>query len=236
MSLSYKSKSLAPFLGFKNIEKISTCKIPAPSNPESTSVVVRLDFGAQLPVAFLAALGAAIIFVRFILDHLPLPTLTRRRRAVRHAVILPPSYQCYWLLLLLQFFQKCFHLFLCGGLQAQFQSSFVVGDGLVKPPTVGEEKPATVVGIGVLRVEVDGLIVVGDGLVKEPFVGVGKPVIIVGKGVLQVEGDGLIVVGDGLVNVPSVGVGKPAIVVGKGKLRVEGDGLVVVGDGAVVVT
>ena len=60
---------------------------------------------------------------------------------------------------------------------------------------------AVAVGVGVFRVEPNGLGVVGDGLVVFALLAVGPAAIVIGVGVFWVEPNGLVVVGDGLVEV-----------------------------------
>ena len=63
--------------------------------------------------------------------------------------------------------------------------------------------PAVEVGLGILRVEGDGLVEVGDGAVEVTQLGVGVPT--AGVGELRIEGDGL-------VEVVSVAVGETALI------------------------
>ena len=116
----------------------------------------------------------------------------------------------------------------------QFQRRAIVGDGLVAQAFGFIRDAAIFVGVGVLRVERDGLVFVGDGLVVQALGIIGEAAIIVDLGVLRVERDGLGVVGDGQI-VQALGViDIAAIGVGIDRLRVERDSLGEVGDGQIV--
>ena len=66
-------------------------------------------------------------------------------------------------------------------------------------PLSPQRNAQVVVGLGVLRVEFDGLPVAGDGLVQLALVRSAMPRLLWADGELRVEFDGLPVAGDGLV-------------------------------------
>ncbi len=72
-----------------------------------------------------------------------------------------------------------------------------------------------VVGVGVLRVEFDGLLVAGDGLVHWPLPMQRIAQVVVGAGELRVEFDGLLVAGDGLVHLALAAQRNAQVVVGR---------------------
>ena len=66
-------------------------------------------------------------------------------------------------------------------------------------PLSDEGVAEVVVGLGVVRLEADGLPVLGDGLVQLALAREGVAEVVVGLGVVLLEADGLAVLGDGLV-------------------------------------
>ena len=65
-----------------------------------------------------------------------------------------------------------------------------VRDGFLFPAYVTVGYALVVAGIGMLRVEADGLVVVLDGPLELPQVAVGVAPVVVGRGMLRVEADG----------------------------------------------
>jgi len=106
-----------------------------------------------------------------------------------------------------------------------------VRDGFLFPAYVTVGYALVVAGIGMLRVEADGLVVVLDAPLELPQVAVGVAPVVVGIGMLRVEVNSLVVVLDSPLELPQNAVGIAPVVVGPGMLRVEADGLVVVVDG-----
>jgi len=91
---------------------------------------------------------------------------------------------------------------------------------------------AIVEGVGVGRVELDGLVVLLDRVEVLALLGKDEAAAFEGAGIVRLELGGLVVVGDGVVGVVAEPVGIAAAAEGVGKVRVQSDGLVEILDRA----
>ena len=93
-------------------------------------------------------------------------------------------------------------------------SPLEVAKGLSEAPLTLQHVPQVAMGLGVVRVELNGLLVGVDSLIQLPLIAQGSTEIVVGSGVVRVEFNGLFVRVYGLIHLTLNSQGVAAIVVG----------------------